>query len=541
MIRPSIIACALLLPLMPVARGQDFVWLEGEQPTTKNVEVKAEAFGRTELLAGGRWLRLQVDQQDVAKKLPAEGALLGYQFQVSAAGNYEVWSRVGYEGVRSPFEWRIDQGAWQPVTPTDRSSELTDLATWSPVAWLKLGKADLATGKHAFEFRVKAWSKLENGKPTRSASTPPQGILFACDAICLSQRPFHPNGKFKPGEDWQNQKDKEAARQVFEFGRSLLPRGTGIGPSRGHPLAGEGPTGRVELPLGGLWQVARFDEQEVVDRDGPTTTIPDAGQLFWISTTVPGNKFQDRPELLQCHRLVYRTRVKVPAEYVGRSFFFRFPAVNLFASLLVNGRYCGFTRAPYALWECDATSAIRPGEINEVCVVIKDSYYAISPKLAGPGQPRSSFGVPLDMMDQNWMMAHFDYPIGDGPTVKSSGILLTPSVVVAGPVYTSDVFAIPAVKQKTLGLEITLSNPTAERQKVEIVNEIVPATRAGVPPLGGFCAARRLKAGLQQWPRRSSREPKWSSKRGRRRSSSSPNRGPIRGFGGPTTRRCTTS
>ena len=148
------------------------------------------------------------------------------------------------------------------------------------------------------------------------------------------------------------------------------------------------------------------------------------------------------------------------------------------ASLLVNGRYCGFTKAPYALWECDATSAIKPGEINDICVVIKDSYYAVSPKLAGPGQPRNSFGVPLDMMGQTWMMAHFDYPIGTGVgnIVNSSGILATPSLVVAGPVYTSDVFAIPSVKEKKLGLEITVTNPTAQPQKVQVVNEIVPAT-----------------------------------------------------------------
>ena len=87
-------ACAVLIVMssLATARGQGFVWLEGEQPTTKNIEIKAEAFGRTELLAGGKWLKLQVEQQDLAKKLPKEGALLGYQFQVSAAGNYEVWS-----------------------------------------------------------------------------------------------------------------------------------------------------------------------------------------------------------------------------------------------------------------------------------------------------------------------------------------------------------------------------------------------------------------------------------------------------------------
>jgi beta-galactosidase len=459
-----------LLILISAARGQDYLWIEGEQPTSKNVEIKAEAFGQTELLSGGKWLKLQIEQQDVAKNLPKEGALLGYQFQVFAAGNYEVWSRIGYEGIRSPFEWRIDQGPWYPVQPTDPSIDLSDLATWSPVAWLNLGKADLAAGKHVFEFRVKAWSKVENGKQV------PQGMLFACDAICLSKGAFHPNGKFKPGEDWQNKKDKEAARQVFEFK---------AGGREGYANSPE----RVELSLGGLWQVARFDEMEVVDRDGPTTTVPDASQLFWMGTTVPGNKFQDRSELIQCHRLIYRTRVKVPAATrdtgypAGRSFIFRFPVVNLFASLLVNGRYCGFTKAPYALWECDATSAIRPGEVNEVCVVIKDSYYAVSPKLAG-SPTRNSFGMPLDMLGQSWMMAHFDYPIGSGVAggvVQLSGILVTPSLVVAGPVYTSDVFAIPSVKKKTLGLEITVSNPTSQEQKVQLVNEIVPAALTASP------------------------------------------------------------
>ncbi len=210
-IRTVTFVCAVSLLFVTAIQGQDAIWLEGEQPATKNVEVKVEAFGRTELLAGGKWLRLQVDQQDVAKILPKEGALLGYQFPTSVGGNYEVWARIGYEGVRSPFEWRIDQGPWQPIKPSDPGIDLTDLATWSPVAWLKLGNAGLAVGKHAFEFRVKAWSKVENGKLA------PQGVLFACDAICLSQRPFRPNGKFKPGEDWQNQKDRKAARQVFEF------------------------------------------------------------------------------------------------------------------------------------------------------------------------------------------------------------------------------------------------------------------------------------------------------------------------------------
>jgi beta-galactosidase len=196
-----------------------------------------------------------------------------------------------------------------------------------------------------------------------------------------------------------------------------------------------------------------------------------------MGTNVPSNKFKDRPELPFCHRLIYRTRVDVPAELAGRSFVFQFPAVSLMATLFVNGQCCGFTKAPFALWECDATAAIKPGQVNEVCVVIKDSYYAVS--WGGrPGACRSSFTTPVDAMSQSWMQGGFDFPIGSGvfEIATSSGILLTPSLVVAGPVYTSDVFAIPSVKNKTLGLEITVTNPTPQAQQVQLLNEVVPLT-----------------------------------------------------------------
>ena len=244
-----------------------------------------------------------------------------------------------------------------------------------------------------------------------------------------------------------------------------------------------------------------------------------------MGTNVPNNKFKDRPELPFCHRLIYRTRIDVPAELAGRSFVFRFPAVSLMATLFVNGRNCGFTKAPFALWECDATAAVKPGQVNEVSVVIKDSYYAIS--WGGrPGACRSSFTIPVDNMSQSWMQGGFDFPIGSGvfEIATSSGILLPPSLVVAGPVYTSDVFAIPSVKNKSLGLEITVANPTSQSQQVQLVNEIVPL--AG----GRRASLVRPKKSL---PRNRS----WS-RRARRRSSNWPSPGRIPNSGGPTIRRC---
>ena len=90
-----------------------------------------------------------------------------------------------------------------------------------------------------------------------------------------------------------------------------------------------------------MWQVCRFDEQEVVDRVGPTKVLPDAAAACWTSIPVPGNKFEVKPQLRFCHRMVYRTRVNVPAGLAGRSFFLRFPSLSLIASVHVNGQPVG--------------------------------------------------------------------------------------------------------------------------------------------------------------------------------------------------------
>jgi hypothetical protein len=208
MIRHRTFVWAAFLLSISAARGQDCIWLEGEEPTTKNVEVKAEGWGRTELLSGGKWLFLQIDQEDLAKKLPKEGARLGYDFQVSSGGNYEVWSRIGWEGIRAPFDWRIDQGPWGSVKPDYPTTDHVDLATWCPLGWMKLGQTNVAAGKHTFEFRLSPWSKQENGKDVA------QRIMFACDATCLTRGPFRANGKHRPGEDWQDATDKQAARHA---------------------------------------------------------------------------------------------------------------------------------------------------------------------------------------------------------------------------------------------------------------------------------------------------------------------------------------
>jgi beta-galactosidase len=436
-------ASLLFASLFATAIGQaaDYVWLEGEKPSSKNYPCRTAGVERSQFLSGNAWLVADLDAGKVQKECPREGILLGYDFTTPSTGNYEIWNRIGMEANRSAFEWRVDGGKWQTVRPHDLTCDMMDVGFWNEVAWIQMGSQEMMAGRHKLEIRL-----------ARTA----EKILYCCDALCIYQGHFRPNGKFPPDADWQTDDDKKAAAQVFRFDSA----------------ARTAPGERIDLPLGGLWQACRFDEQEVVDRTGLCKTLPDAATAYWMSIPVPGNKFDVKPELRFSHRIVYRTRVDVPAALAGRSFVLRLPSQSLIASVLVNGQFCGWTKAPFAAWQCDITRAVRPGQVNEVCVVLKDSYYAISEKKAGKSC-RSMFNTPVTWMGgQNFINQNFDFPIGAPDYGGKSGILATPRLIVAGEVYAADVFVKPSVRKKELGLELTLANPAGQDRTVEVCNEV---------------------------------------------------------------------
>ena len=67
--------------------------------------------------------------------------------------------------------------------------------------------------------------------------------------------------------------------------------------------------------------------------------------------------------------------------------------------------------------------------------------------------------------------ATFSFPVWNH---TESGILREPFLVVAGKAYVSDLFAKPSVKNKTLGLEISVTNPTAQPLTVTVGNSVLP-------------------------------------------------------------------
>jgi len=463
MLRTCVAAC-LLPSVLPAA---DYIWIEGETPTQNPLHLEAAGVERSQYLSDSKWLKLMIGENEVGRKVPAEGALVGYEFDAPKAGAYQIWGRIGMQSIRSAFDWRIDEQPWRTIPVDAPYTDLMDPGVWNEIEWIRLGDAELTAGKHALQFRLMPSFKEEKQKGADGKETiekKPQRMVFCPDCFCLSLGEFRPHGKYKPDADWMTDDDKKAAAQVFE----LKPGGKG--------------DDRITLPLAGLWQVGRYDEFEVADRCGPDKSLPDRASVYWRSIPIPSDKYKSLPEFTFAHRLVYRTRVASPAEMNGRSFFLHFPGNNMISSVFVNGQFCGWTKAMLAPWDCDVSAAMKPGGENEIAVVIKDTYYAISPQKMKTNSKVLSLH-PYSVLRQNWVGQFMDFPVN---SVPESGILETPSLVACGGVYAADVFAKPSVKRKELGLELTLKNPgpAVVDVKVEVALE----------PLGGGPAEKTFAA-----------------------------------------------
>ena len=436
-----VILALFLIHCVVRAEVPAFVWIEGETPgsVTPATFQPTVTDGPPGILSAGKWMNLSIDPGKVDATIPDTGIVFNYPAVVATAGDYDIWAHIGYELVRAAFDWRIDQGNWQTVPGTDNTVDVQELGVWAPVAWLKLGKQNLAAGKHTLEIRL--------SKPARDAK--PGSYLFGLDAICLASKPFHPDGSIKPGDNsWMTDADKAAQTQTF-----TLPEPTDAA--------------QLSLSLAGQWQYSGDDELVVDDRLGPVKSVPGADSLTWHAMAVPGDRNTALPQERYVHKYYLRTRVNIPADLAGHSFVFHVPAENMIATVFVNGQSCGFTRDNYAVWDCDITKAIKPGKVNEIWVALKDSFYG----LADAANVKHPQYVPFSFWHNRCTEA-LDMPVLG--KMETGFVTTEPALVVGGGVYTSDVFAIPSVKNKTLGLEVTVHNSTGADASVQVGNAIQP-------------------------------------------------------------------
>ena len=400
----------------------EYVWIEGETGDS-NIDVVRSGWGNTEFLSDGNWLHLSIDQDKVQNEVPEEGVLISHAFRVKQAGRHEIWNRIGFEFARSPFAWRVDSGTWQTVSPQTLTTDLMEIDWWCEVAWLRLGEESLRAGEHQLQIRLIRQTG-EDGSVER--------LLYASDAICISSESFRPNGKYPQGETGRTAEDVAAGDSVFELPETAL---------------GE----RASVSMGGVWEVARDDEQMPGEVAAPIDSLPDAP--IFRAIKVPSDKNTERKDLVFAHRLWYRTRVWVPASMDGRSFFIDFPLNNLNTTVYVNGVFCGFQKDPFCGFQIDVTRGIEAGRQNEIWVGIRDAWYG---RAADPDRPlklRATFNYPASLFSEGFQ--ELDYPIWNCP---QSGILCTPTFVAAGSAYATDAFVQPSVRDGVLKTELTCTN-----------------------------------------------------------------------------------
>ena len=459
-----LLALAFVLA-MPATRSAPFIWIEAETPTEKNFD-PGQDNRRPDLYSAGKAF-FHGTEGEALKQLPPEGRWLAYDFTAETAGEYRLWARIGFEWVRANAEWRLDGGEWQTYANTVVTTNLTQIAIWNELAWGDWGLVRLAAGKHRLEVRC----RLPPEEPSKPRDWGKTRLLMAFDCFAFTAPDWTPEGRLKPGETYDEERDRTAAAQVYDF-RYLFRRAVDL-------------SARHALPLTGPWQIARFDDPDM-DKDTllPVRELPANYPFRWLGLNVPGDAWKARPELAFGHRLVYQTRVEVPADFSRRSFFLHFAGTNYIASVFVNGQFCGGRQSVLVPWDCDVTAAVKPGAVNLVQIALKGPYYAFDP-ISGKKVTQTR-----NLPEGFWQHARFldaVYPSSKGEGHgMAMGIINPVSLVVAGPVYASDVFVRASVAKMTIAATVEVTNPTDAERSVEVTAVAAPgaggAAELALPP-----------------------------------------------------------
>ncbi len=183
----------LLLLLAAIAPAQQ-VWWEAESTSDTNFPAQTWLSGRNlgkqqEALSSSEWLSCSGPRG--GDELRAR-----WQVKVPKAGKYALWTRKFWK--HGPFRWQFD--AQEPrLCSTDCAlADSVALITNVCANWVDLGAVELTAGEHRFEIVMLA----AKGQETTAAF----------DCFLLTQAPFVPDGKRKPGE-----KDDRVDAGMFAF------------------------------------------------------------------------------------------------------------------------------------------------------------------------------------------------------------------------------------------------------------------------------------------------------------------------------------
>ena len=365
------------------------------------------------------------------------GIELSYNLNVTQEGIYRFWIRLGYEFVRAPLMWRLDNGEWHEISPSDLTQNLIELSAWCEAGWLSPSEVKLTSGSHTLD--LKADRPGTDGR-----------FLLGIDAIAFVQGDWTPEDKLKPDEEPNSDIDLQAKDHVFPFPDLQL-------------------YGRIEVSLNGLWQICRQDDPNMDQSPyEPLTDVPKNPR--WRGINVPSN-IRSIPALDMAHQVWYRCRVYLP--YMdNRSYFLDFGGTSWIASVVVNGKFIGSNKSTRIPWKLDVTSAIKLGQVNEIMVGIKDVWYAIDYKYHN-----TTLNKMRNMPVESFQWTRFVAPVypstkGDADGTEC-GITDPVSLFITGAVYVSDVFVQTKVSQKKIIAEYTLTNVTQSSVEAMISAEAI--------------------------------------------------------------------
>ena len=430
-----------------------YAWVEAEETASINFEDFWTGMDRPHLLSGGKWLAAHFEEKDIPQKMPEGGFVLTYDVDAPEAGGYGAWARVGWDWSRAPFQWRIGRGKWRDGPADKITRNLMQLKDWNNVSWLDLGAVQLPKGRSTLTVRYRETSEVR------------KDMWLVLDCFAFVKGAWLPEGRLKPGETYDSELDRTAAGQVFQF-----------------PEA-PGGVSRTEMKLNGPWQVARYDDMDMdVGAWEPVRELPEADvyPLRWMGVDVP-HSLWGKDETIFAHRVVYRTRVNVPAGHAGRGFNLHFSGTNWIASVFINGALAGSHKGVWIPWDLDVRDFIKPGQVNEIAVAIKGPYYAIDVpntlRYCKHGDLDRARGRPRENLDWVFWVA----PIrpstkGDGDG-EDYGIVNPVALVAVGDAYTEDVFVKPGMDRyrdhKQLGVDVTVRNTSDRRRTFQVLCEAV--------------------------------------------------------------------
>lgn len=195
---------------------------------------------------------------------------------------------------------------------------------------------------------------------------------------------------------------------------------------------------RETISLNGEWECVFGDPAS-----------PPGGDARWDRVTVP-SVVSWRSQGPHC--LWYRKQFYVPPGWSDRSVVLRLEGVKYSHVVYVNGRKLGGHMGGYEPAEYDATGAVTYGARNEVLVAVQDWTSLIAPGAeVGPADPSQEVA--------SWVKDGVLAPIGSRGW--EMGIWQGVSVSARAPVWVKDVFVKTSVRNRTLGLEVTVRNDAA--------------------------------------------------------------------------------